>query len=119
MSYFQRACEYYLRLTGPGKYQLIARCKAKYARGVNVVAVSATALGDTFAADHCDVDPGRIFLTYERLIGEALIGVGVAEYGPLLDTLRDRIATYNPDTTLLWLCMLTGCEASEMHVFET
>jgi len=117
MSYFARACAYYLRLTD--KAAVMARCRAKYPRGVNLVLVPAPALGSVFAPDHCDADPGRIFLTYERLVAEAFVGGAPTEYAAVFDELRTRTASYNPDTTLLWLCVLTETDESEMHVFET
>lgn len=79
----------------------------------------AHALGDTFAPDHCDADPGRVLLTYERLVSEAFEGGVPAEYAAVFDELRTRVAAYNPDTTLLWLCVLTGTDDSEMQVYET
>ena len=75
MSYFRRCADYYmkmLQLSGEeNRADLAERCRAKYPRGVNLVAVDQKAIGDTFMPNFF-VDPGRIFLTYERFMKEAL-----------------------------------------------
>ncbi len=106
MSYFQRACDYYIlqvNLQGDsGKQEIIRRCKAKYARGINVVAVTATQLKHTFTP-HFLVDPGRIFLTYERLVENVQ---GLDE--EVLAEAKKQIEGYNPDDTLLYLLVTIG-----------
>jgi hypothetical protein len=100
-SYFQRAANYYIlniSLAGRRNFEaLIQACKRKYARGVNLVYVEADKIGVTFTPNFL-VDPGRIFLTYERLVEEVN---GIDQ--ETLDGVRRCIDQYDPDSQLVFL----------------
>ena len=98
-TYFARSCAYYMRLTD--KQSVAARCRAKYERGVNLVAVERDALGSTFAPEYCAADPSRIFLTYDRLVDWAFVGGWPDEFEAVRAALQQRIASYDPNLNVL------------------
>lgn len=100
MAYFKAAIDYYLQAVYlTDSVRIRDRCLAKYPRGVNFVLVEG--LGRTFTPNHF-VDPGRYFLTYERMVNEVL--VDPASFPEELKApLRHEIDTYNPQTHIIWL----------------
>lgn len=109
-SYFQKCAEYYIFsiiTSGADNKRLLGeRCRAKYPRGINLVAVEHTKVGDTFTPDFC-VDPGRIFLTYNRLMNDALD----PRPDPNEEAFREikrLIDTYDPEKQLLFFVLKVG-----------
>ena len=85
---------------GENRAEIAKRCRAKYPRGINFVAVDQKAVGDTFTPNFF-VDPGRIFLTYERFMKEALDPLP-DEKDPFYQemksgTIRQHIESYDPE----------------------
>lgn len=114
MSRFRLSCDYYIRaINWPRNVELLQeRCLAKYPRGVNLVYVSKEQTENTFTPNFL-VDPGRIFLTYDRLIAEAFTPPPF-ENDEFYKTLKKKIETYNPLTTLLFLFV---SEEGEHHLY--
>lgn len=100
MSYFKQSIDYFLRsIYLTDGVRIRDRCLAKYPRGVNFVYVEG--LGNTFTPHFC-VDPGRYFLTYDRMVNEALADPA-AFPEEMKEPLRRAIDTYDPQTELVWL----------------
>lgn len=118
-TYFKRAADYYIfvvNISGHGGKQEIAqRCRAKYPRGINLVAVDESWVGEHFTP-HCCVDPGRIFLTYERLMKEALDPA--PEEDDFYLTIKNLIDTYDPEKELLYVVMRLGGPEHEAYVYR-
>jgi hypothetical protein len=120
MSYFQRCAEYYiasLNLSGPENRRIIGeRCRAKYPRGVNLVAVSNRDIGIAFTPEFF-VDPGRIFLTLERLMKEAL-NPNPDESESFYKELKTLVETYDPFVEILFLILRVGGLDHEAFVYR-
>lgn len=114
MSYFKKSADYYINLiqrTPNSVATLIERCKAKAPRGINVVEVTPKMLGKTFTPA-CTVDPGRIFLTYERLV-ENVPGLDQKN----LAVIKTAIETYKPESELLFLVMEVQTAEAELLIY--
>lgn len=115
MSYFKLCADYHIRTAYSGASRdalrhVAARCKAKYPRGINLVPIEQSLLDDELLTPHSRcVDPGRIFLTYHRLRHEALNGLDEScDEKPMWIQLKQAYETYDPDHTLLFLCVQIG-----------
>jgi len=115
MSYFAQSSSYYARCiqnSGAKNIKaLIAKCQAKAKRGINFVDIHPKQLGTTFTPNFF-TDPGRIFLTFERLVENVQ---GIDEKN--LDAIKKAIQTYNPDTELLFLVAQVGVDDAQMFVY--
>lgn len=120
MTYFQRSAEYYIlhiKLSGPENCRILGeRCRAKYPRGINLVVVNNKDLGRTFAPDHF-VDPGRIFLTYDRLVNEAL-NPPPDTNEPFWKEIKSMTETYDPLKEILFVVMRVGGHDHEAYVYR-
>jgi hypothetical protein len=102
-----------IQSSGPDNLKILKeKCQKKYKRGMNIVDIDAkTQLGKTFTPIFC-VDPGRIFLTYERVKENVL---GLDEKG--LQICKDLVDTYDPEKELLFMCILVNAAPSEVHFY--
>jgi hypothetical protein len=120
MSYFQKSAEYYIMhigLSGPENRRILGeRCRAKYARGINLVAVESASVGHTFTPGFF-VDPGRIFLTYERLVKEAF-DKKPDETEHVYKEIKRLIETYDPLKELLFFVVKCGSKDGEGYVYR-
>jgi hypothetical protein len=92
------------------------KCRKKYAKGINLVVVDAEAVGETFCPNFC-VDPGRIFLTYERLINEAL-QPKPDENEPFYKAIKNMIDEYDPFKEILFFVLKIRSEKTEGYVYK-
>jgi hypothetical protein len=115
---FKEAADYYmasLRMSGRANLRALGqRCRAKYARGVNLVDVhDAATFTPTFF-----VDPGRIFLTYDRLVHEALVPAP-DEQEPFWQEVKRAAETYDPERELLWVVIsMLGDNHTEAYLYR-
>ena len=116
LSYFTQSCKYFLiNVSLTDSVRIGALCRAKYPRGVNLVVVPLAEVGRTFTP-HFIVDPGRYFLTYERLVTEALEGDPLPEQ--IKTQVRTEIDNYDPEKELVWLFVIgAGGDQTELQVF--
>lgn len=122
MSYFKLSCDYYIRsfnMDGHAhRAEIGRRCRAKYPRGVNLVDVSAEKqLGITFTPNFF-VDPGRIFLNYERLTGEVFEDPSKIPK-EIFEELKRLIDEYDPKKTIIWFFVLLHTNNAEYNIYTT